>query len=128
MFFRADDLTSGVRFLAAMAGLNGLGAPLPPQSASDVTLLLQTLGLHARPLAFLGLAQYFACLLIVFFLPNTQAIVDRQRYFKDPDLRPPSIARLTWAPNLAWSVLLALITAASLVRFSRVSEFLYFQF
>jgi hypothetical protein len=29
VFFRADDLTSGLRFLAAMAGMNGLGSPPP---------------------------------------------------------------------------------------------------
>ena len=128
VFFRAEDLTSGVRFLAAMAGLNGLGSPLPPQSASDVTLLLQTLGLHATPLAVLGIAQYLACLYVVFCLPNTQAIVDRQRYFKELGPRPTSTPRLSWAPSPTWSILLALMTAASLVRFSRVSEFLYFQF
>ena len=128
IFFRADDLTSGVRFLAAMAGLNGLGSPLPPQSASDVTLLLQTLGLHATPLAVLGIAQYLACLYVVFCLPNTQAIVDRQRYLKELGLRPTSTPRLIWAPSPTWGILLALITAASLVRFSRASEFLYFQF
>ena len=79
-------------------------------------------------LAILGIAEYLACLYVVFCLPNTQAIVDRQRYFKDPALRPTSAPRLIWAPSPTWSFLLALMTTASLVRFSRVSEFLYFQF
>jgi hypothetical protein len=93
-----------------------------------VTLLLQALGLHATPLAVLGIAQYLACLYVVFCLPNTQAIVDRQRYFQDPGPRPTGSPRPTWAPSPTWSILLAVMTAASLVRFSRVSEFLYFQF
>src|SRR5260370_37112137 len=45
VFFRADDLTSGVRFLAAMAGLHRLLRPLPPQTARHVTLPLRPLSL-----------------------------------------------------------------------------------
>ena len=35
---------------------------------------------------------------------------------------------LAWKPNKIWTVIVAGITSASLLCFTRVSEFLYFQF
>jgi hypothetical protein len=76
-------------------------------------------------------------LLIAWFTPNTQQWMGKY----NPALTEPVEDEknqsewqqkfwqdLSWKPNKIWTIIIASLTSLSLLCFSRVSEFLYFQF
>jgi hypothetical protein len=88
-----------------------------------------------------GISQKYATfgvillLLVAWLTPNTQQWMG----IHNPTLTSPKSAQqplwvekfwriLAWRPNKIWTVILAILTATSLLCFTRVSEFLYFQF
>jgi hypothetical protein len=88
-----------------------------------------------------GISQKYATfgvlilLLIAFFTPNTQQWMGIYNPTLTEPISPRSQGKLpqfwqslTWKPNNIWTVIIAGITTASLLCFTRVSEFLYFQF
>jgi D-alanyl-lipoteichoic acid acyltransferase DltB (MBOAT superfamily) len=78
---------------------------------------------------------FIAFLLIVWFVPNTQQLFAKYRpafAYSKRTMEPTSVQSLWtwlfWKPNIAWSIWIALMGAASILSLSQVSEFLYFQF
>jgi hypothetical protein len=130
VFFRADSVGSAMTLLKAMFGFSGwvwpaewqhvLGAVFP--WASDLTFRPASSFVGALPINWL--CWLFA---VVWLLPNTQQVMACYR----PALGVSSSenpARLTWRPDLAWAIAIALMALVGLLQLSHVSEFLYFQF
>ena len=125
--FRAPDLATAGRLLAAMAGAQGFdpaAAPAMPSPLAGWSDLFGAAGNWAR---HLDLACFALALLAVFALPNTQQIIEARAGGTGGALAWPR-ARIVWHSNFAWGAALGLLGAAALVTFGRVSEFLYFQF
>ena len=125
VFFRAPDLAAALHVLKSMAGFNGLGA-LPARSFSDIDLFLMMAKLPNAITFWNDVALYVGGLAIVFFLPNSQSIVEPDRYGAAPNGLPT--VPLRWQPSLAWGLVMGLGVAACLTLFMSTSEFLYFQF
>jgi len=111
VLFRADDLPTAGRMLAAMFGLS----PSPAASAFDV-------------IGWLGVAFGLVWVLIA---PPTHELMRRvmrnplyANYLREARLRwwP------AWRPSFGWTVASALTFAAAFLGLSRVSEFIYYQF
>ncbi len=125
VFFRAPDVTTALRILGAMAGFHGLGT-LPARTFSDIDLFLTMTKLPNAITFWNDVVLYVGGLAIVFFLPNSQAIVEPERYGRGADGLP--LLPLRWQPNLAWGAAMGLAVAFGLTLFMSTSEFLYFQF
>jgi hypothetical protein len=74
-----------------------------------------------------SVAFYLFCFVAIFAMPNSQEIVEPERYLSPHNRSYPAI-RLRWQPNLVWALACAGLTFSSLLTFTRVTEFLYFQF
>jgi alginate O-acetyltransferase complex protein AlgI len=116
VFFRAESIDSALRILEAMAGMNGI-APAP--GAVRMTY-------HAAEMAWLA-----ALLAVVWFLPNTDQIMERFTPAL-PASEQTAIARplrfLQWQPTWAWAAAFCALATASVLAISRESVFLYYQF
>jgi alginate O-acetyltransferase complex protein AlgI len=107
--FRAPDLATAGRMLAAMAGAGGAA------------------GRAAFGDTGAALALAAALLLLARLAPNSQQLTG----YAGPGEAPPDPAAplpLAWSPSARWAAAVGLLLAASLVSLSRVSEFIYFQF
>lgn len=111
VFFRATTLDSALHIVQSMIGFNGFS--------------LVTNGFEFPKKLFLIL------FLITAFVPNTQQIMDNY----NPALltykiksRYPIPKWLKWRPSYTWSVVIALFNFLCLIKLSKISEFLYFQF
>jgi alginate O-acetyltransferase complex protein AlgI len=125
--FRASDLTSAGHLFAAMAGMQGFDPANGVAMPSPMAGWLDVLGLSPGSARRLDLLRYAAALAVVFALPNTQQIIEGHGIAGDGALAGP-LLRIAWRGNFAWGAALGLAGAAALVTFTRVSEFLYFQF
>jgi len=73
-------------------------------------------------------------LLLAWFAPNTQQIFARYEpalEFRDADRWPatePAPLPITWRPNLAWAVVIAVLLVVALAQIARGTTFIYFQF
>lgn len=109
VFFRAADTHAAFEILKAMFGVNGVVA-------------------GASPLAGFTLAG--ALLLIAWLAPNTQELTG---YVAPSSAHEPERAsidprKVMWQPSLSWAAIIGAGFGISILSFSRVSEFLYFQF
>lgn len=113
VFFRAGDLSSATRLLAAMFGL---GAPLDPGAA----LLL-------KPKLWFWLAGLLA---LVWWAPNAAELTADFKPALLPAGQPLAAAPawLRWRPQGAWALALALLLATALLSLTQSGEFLYYQF
>ena len=138
--FRADSLNTAKSIISAMIGMNGIALP----AFLGLKLgFLQSLGITFNGFTQeVGIRQIYSVggitllLIIAWFTPNTQQWMDKY----SPTLTPAKVynnesswfhklfKNLHWRPNQVWSVILAFLTATSLLCFTRVSQFLYFQF
>lgn len=125
--FRAPDLATAGHLLAAMAGVNGFDPPGGPAMPSLLAGWSDIFGLAPGRVHRLELARYAAALAVVFALPNTQHIIEGARAGAGAAGAWPW-ARIAWRSNFAWGAALGLLGAVALATFTRVSEFLYFQF
>lgn len=148
--FRADSMASAGRMLSAMFGIQTVALPL---SLKDELSFLDGKGfaftgiIDQVPLflgeALDGVKAIGLLLVIVWCLPNVQEWMGRYSPVLTKEMSkglsadkevavssaPVPSARLWhWRPNVFWSILTAVITAVSVLRLTRVSEFLYFQF
>ncbi|NES83678.1 MAG: MBOAT family protein [Moorea sp. SIO2B7] len=137
--FRADSLNTAKAIISAMIGINGIA--LPSFLASKLGFL-QSLGITFNGFTQeVGIRQFYSVfgimllLAIAWFTPNTQQWMDKY----SPTLTPAKVyneyswfhklfKHLHWRPNKVWSAILACLTATSLLCFTRISQFLYFQF
>ena len=139
VFFRANSFSTAISILESMFGFNGIQLP---------TFIEPYLGfLRNWGIGFLGftinvgISQKYATfgiiilLLIAWLTPNTQQWMGAY----NPTLTEGIVSNrtnwlekfwqvLAWRPNKIWTVIVAALTSVSLLCFTRVSEFLYFQF
>ncbi|MEM9265235.1 MAG: MBOAT family protein [Cyanobacteria bacterium P01_F01_bin.13] len=139
VYFRASTFSAANIVLASMVGANGIELPnvLQPLLGSLQVLgvgfegFSLTLDLHEMK----ALLWVTILLLIVFLMPNTKEWMGGY----SPVLHAPSrlgtlfsenriFALLQWRPGNAWSLIMAVTTAVSILALNQVSEFLYFQF
>jgi alginate O-acetyltransferase complex protein AlgI len=139
VFFRANSFTTATSVLKSMFGFNGIQlAPfLEPYLGYLRNMGIGFLGFSVN----VGISQKYATfgililLFIAWFTPNTQQWMGKY----NPTLTEPIEyyqsqwqkkfwQYLSWRPNKVWTVIIAGLTSLSLLCFSRVSEFLYFQF
>lgn len=107
VFFRSADLPASLLMLQGLFGFHGLG------SSEDMAAMA------SKFLAFIGL--YAFCILV----PNLQQILaDKQPVLQS--VRPVMSWSLRFTPWAA--IILALVTIATVLEISGLSEFLYFQF
>jgi len=114
VFFRAADLPTAGRVVAAMAGLVGMaGAGAAAHFGDNIEALLVAA-------ALLALAR---------LAPNTQELAGYAGPGEAPPAADAPLARaLRWRPSPVWAVATGAGLAVALMSLSRVSEFLYFQF
>ena len=126
VFFRAADFPTAVRVLQGMAGLNGFDYIAPPRTSyGDFEVMLSSLGLPLNKMWVLPVLLYSASLFVVFALPNSQEIVEPDRFRRQPN---GAALDVRWQPGVASGGVCAILVLMSILTFSRVSEFLYFQF
>ena len=139
VFFKANDFETAISILKSMFGFNGIDLP---DFLSPYLGFLRNYGIGFFGFTVnVGISQKYATfgiiilLLIAWFTPNTQqwmgnynpALTEPIEYHQ-PQWQKKFWDTLSWQPNRIWTIVIAGLTALSLLCFSRVSEFLYFQF
>ena len=105
VFFRAASTADALHYLAGMFGLHG--ASWQDAAAKPSRVLVAAIGL-----------------LIVWFCPNTQEILNQA----DASISSSRWAWMTWRPDLKWSVAIGVLFLVSLLYIQNTATFLYFQF
>ncbi|MEY2858793.1 MAG: hypothetical protein RLZZ74_3106 [Cyanobacteriota bacterium] len=139
VFFRSGNFETATSILQSMFGFNGIDLPqfLEPYLGFLRNVGIGFLGFSVN----VGISQKYATfgililLMIAWFTPNTQqwmgkynpALTDPVEHYQ-PQWQQKLWHYLSWKPNRVWTVIIASLTSLSLLCFSRVSEFLYFQF
>ena len=139
VFFRASSFETAISILHSMFGFNGINLP---SFFAPYLGFLRDFGVDFRGFTIqVGISQKYAVfgiallLSIAWFTPNTQQWIGTY----SPTLTKPTLdnrslwsnlfwQNLQWKPNKTWTTLIAGLTVVSLLCFTRVSEFLYFQF
>lgn len=138
VFFRASDFSRAVGIIGALLGQNGVALP---QSIGDHLTsfrpLLEQWGVEFFAGGGSRFVQTYLWILVagvvVFFLPNTQQIMDRFEPALDYTAaqyseRSARISAIAWSPSRRWALIIAGLAVASMLSLSRPAEFLYFQF
>lgn len=139
VFFKANNFETATSILQSMFGFNGINLPdfLAPYLGFLRNWGIGFLGFTVN----VGISQKYATfgiamlLIIAWFTPNTQqwmgkynpALTEPVEYYQ-PKWQQKFWHFLSWRPNRIWTIIISGLTALSLLCFSRVSEFLYFQF
>ena len=139
VFFKAENFETATSILKSMFGFNGvhLAQFLAPYLGFLRNFGVEFLGFTVN----VGISQKYATfgilvlLLIAWFTPNTQqwmgkynpALTEPIEYHQ-PQWQKRFWRSLSWQPNKIWTIVVAGLTSLSLLCFSQVSEFLYFQF
>ena len=139
VFFRANNFETAISMLKSMFGFNGiqLAIFLEPYFG-----FLRDWGIGFSGFTVnVGISQKYATfgiailLIIAWFTPNTQQWMGSYNpTLTEAAEHNPSRWQqkfwqtISWKPNKIWTVIVAGLTSLSLLCFSRVSEFLYFQF
>ena len=139
VFFKANSFETAISILKSMFGFRGISLAqfLDPHLGFLRNFGVEFLGFTVN----VGISQKYATfgiiilLLIVWFTPNTQqwmnkynpALTEPIEYYQTP-WGYKFWQLLSWRPNKIWTIVIAGLTSLSLLCFSRVSEFLYFQF
>ncbi len=128
VFFRAEDVPSALRILAAMMHGNWQLSPFMTDAlgAADIARWLELIGIRPTPLMLL-VAMELGLLAVVMGLPNTQQLMSREYAGLEPGpVVEPS--RLRWGRDRVWASVMTVAATWALLELSGVSEFLYFQF
>ena len=129
--FRAETMDAAIAIYQGMIGMNGFVLPagvevlLGPRAAT-----LSALGIDFALVPNLSLPGGLLCvigLLIVFFLPNTQTIVERARVRAIGSFRR-GVVPLRLAPTAAWGVFLGIGLSLGIAGLGSSFTFLYFEF
>ena len=116
-----------MRVLEGMVGVNGFAVPASPPAYSEFDLALMALKVKSGQLWIATTVLYAAALLAILFLPNSQELVEPERY-RGESGSSRRAASLRWQPTALWAIACAGVVTVSLMTFTRISEFLYFQF
>lgn len=112
VFFRSADLPTAGNILSSMAGLHGMNKEVLSGEGGMAFLVASTL------------------LLFSFYAPNTQQVTGyigpEGAYASTADLYKAET--VIWGPTPRWAIATGILFALSLMAFSGVSEFIYFQF
>ena len=141
VFFRAESFPAALTILNSMFLRNGIS--LPHQLPGELGVLHPLLKLAEVRFDGMfpnGLVEPYSSVkwlvvlgLVAWFAPNTQEFMSRYR----PALRYPAPGStayrygwLLWRPNVAWSIVVALLSALALANMwiGDNAEFIYFQF
>lgn len=135
VFFRAPDVATAGNILAGMVGLNGLS--LPPEIAQmlktpQIPAMMTLAGEVTKGgflLSIIWLAGLFGLAVLA---PNSLEILSRyQPTLLGPKSTPKFMGvgpAVYWSPTLPWAIFIAALGAASVMRLTGASEFLYWQF
>ena len=137
VFFRADNISSALRILEGMYGLNGISLPNAIYTRLDnLKSIFDTFGITS----YIGGGSQFIftylwvgiLLFISLMMPNTQQIMSRYSEINSfgHALFNQGVASniLTFRFNSIWAFIMSGILILSIFGLARVSEFLYFQF
>ena len=139
VFFKANSFEIATSILSSMFGFNGIDLP---DFTTPYLGFLRSFGVGFHGFTVnVGISQKYATfgiiilLLIAWFTPNTQQWMGKYNptltepiEYNQPRWVQKTWHFLSWKPNRIWTVVVAGLTSLSLLSFSRVSEFLYFQF
>jgi len=141
LFFRADDIGTGLRMAASLAGLNGLSVPEGIYlHLGSLRGMLDVLGIHADlssgSQVSYGLAWCAGLLTVALFFPNSLDLLRGYRPALNYTLRKEAdllfnnrITRvLVWSPGRSWAVTIGVMLAVGIMSMQSVSVFLYWQF
>lgn len=142
VFFRAESLDAALNMLAAMFGMNGISLPvgLYPllNKLGGLGSTLAGLGVRFEYVAFFNPTVQIPFIMLLFaavwFMPNTQEIMDRFKpafdfYGHAPDA--PGKKWWHWRPNIIFALISGILFALTILTLyfsGHESEFLYFQF
>ena len=137
--FKANNFATATSILQSMFGFHGINLPdfLAPYLGFLRNFGIGFIGFTVN----VGISQKYATfgililLIIAWFTPNTQqwmgkynpALTEPVEYYQ-LKWQQKFWHYLSWKPNRIWTIIIASLTSLSLLSFSRVSEFLYFQF
>ncbi len=134
VFFRSPSLDKALSIITGMCGANGISLPeiwRGKLGNFGYWLITHHVKFTAMP-SFAGLQEVYwitAGLIISWFLPNTQQVMDRFVISLDSvSSGAGKIYKLKWRPTVAWALILSVMASYSLLSLTKVSEFLYFQF
>ncbi|MGD1871925.1 MAG: MBOAT family O-acyltransferase [Mastigocoleus sp.] len=146
VFFRAENMSSGLIVLKGMMGMNGVSLP---SSLSKILGFTANWGVQfdgSLPLfkaqavpTMLPIILIILLLAIAWYAPNIQEWMYEYDPVLNHDKKSQSFFNknfgnsklwnlLKWQPNKFWALTISALTAISLLNLTRVSEFLYFQF
>ncbi|MGL5939487.1 MAG: MBOAT family O-acyltransferase [Waterburya sp.] len=139
VFFRANNFTTATSIIKSMFGFNGI--QLAPFLETYLGFL-RNMGIGFLGFSVnVGISQKYATfgililLFIAWYTPNIQQWMGKYNptstelvEYHQPQWQQRFWQYLSWRPNKIWTVIIAGLTSLSLLCFSRVSEFLYFQF
>lgn len=125
VFFRSASLESAFVMLKSMAG--GYGFSLPP----SLGMIAPHFSRSTAPVdSGIALVTALAILSIAWLAPTTQQLtgyIGPESMSKIYELSSAK-RNLRWLPSFGWALWLGVLLAVSLMMFSRISEFIYFQF
>ncbi|HEY9298177.1 MAG TPA: MBOAT family O-acyltransferase, partial [Phormidium sp.] len=139
VFFRANSPATAISVLASMFGFQGIELP---GFLEGQFVFLRNFGIGFDGFTVnVGISQKYSVfgtallLLLVWFGPNVYQIMGKYSpsLEKIPQEATPAWSQklgriLQWQPNWVWSAMVGIMASISLLCFTRVSEFLYFQF
>lgn len=139
VFFKANSFEIATSILSSMFGFKGINLP---DFTAPYLGFLRNFGVGFLGFTVnVGISQKYATfgiiilLSIAWFTPNTQQWMGKYNpaltepiEYNQPQWLQKFWRYLSWKPNRIWTVIVAGLTSLSLLCFSRVSEFLYFQF
>ncbi len=115
VFFRSRSATEGFYVVGSLLGRHG-------HAALDLATLQGKIAATSPATIFIFFA---ACFSIVWFLPNTQEILNQLT----PDTaHHPSLIRINWRPTLMWAAAIGILFLPILMLVDQSTNFLYFQF
>jgi D-alanyl-lipoteichoic acid acyltransferase DltB (MBOAT superfamily) len=141
VFFRAADVTAGLRIVSGMAGANGVVLPENVLSSAFGRMIVAVLGVETRELDLFWVRELLWLPLlfwIVWFMPNVGQWMRHYRTALAPKMKAiwydtkalTDTPLAAWHPTATCGVIVGVLGMIALLRtFSNApSEFLYFQF
>lgn len=137
VLFRSDTLATAGSMFSGMLGLNGLLLPTAWQKLLGPltkALSLDAATLYGAVAGFEGMKEVgwvAAALAVAFFAPNTQQILaawEPALVAFPGDKSAERKAWWQWQPSSAWALAGSCLMAVTVLRMTKISEFLYFQF
>ncbi|MCC7516972.1 MAG: MBOAT family protein [Pseudomonadales bacterium] len=133
VFFRADNLAAAWQIVKGLFGVHGIYLYPGQQIFHNIlTGLGLTVEYSAYAIRYVDkdvLHHLLLVYFIIWFMPNVAQIFAAQHpVITGGDLVRAHPARMQWAANVRWALLVAVLLLVSLLHLNNVSEFLYFRF